>query len=91
LAPYAIVIRAFTEGRISAREFEALYLTLFKHDDRLEPGKEFDVLDALFGDVDAFSDDEDVRVAVGGIDEDQLRQRASTALARLDPGRPRES
>ena len=46
-------------------------------------GKEFDVLDGLFADVDEYVSDPTLRATVGGLDGEELRQRAGDAYERL--------
>lgn len=86
IAKYAGVITDFVKHKVSAEEFETRYLKLFKHDDDQVPGPEFDVLDRLFADVDDYVADPELRRAVRGIDEEELRTRAKAAYHRLYPG-----
>lgn len=84
LAPYAILMRAFLENRLTGPEFELLYLDLFKSDGQIRPKEIFDVLDGLFADVDDYCPDEDLRKQVGGLDDAQLRERVRSAEERLE-------
>lgn len=80
---YLVLIAAFVTGRLAASEFEPIYLALFKCDPGGRPEPIYDVLDALFGDVDAYSpfpNPEETR----WIDESELRARAAKALERLE-------
>lgn len=83
LVPYVVLLRAFVERRLSGLEFESLFLGLFKNDQMVRPEEIYEVLDALFADVDSFCSDPELRAEVGGLDEDQLRRRVGTALDRL--------
>jgi Bacterial self-protective colicin-like immunity len=83
LVQYVILIRAFLENRLTGREFQLLYLSLFKSDSRHRPNEIFDILDALFADVDDYCYDDELRQRAGGIDESQLRERAGSAEKRL--------
>lgn len=83
LAPYVIMIRAFMDGRLAATEFETLFLVTFKRDATQWSDDVFRVLDALFSDVDDYHPDARVREQTGGIDDEELRSRAGSALNRL--------
>ena len=83
ILPYAILLSAFTERRITAREFEQLYMAIFKNDPTEWGRLVFDVLDGLFGDVDEYCSDPVLRTEVGGMDDEELRVSAESALVRL--------
>ena len=83
VAPYAILLRLFIDGRMTAGEFEVIFLSLYKNDPTDWPGEIFDVLDRLFGDVDDFVADDRLRTETGGIDADELRHRASATFDQL--------
>ena len=80
---YKPIIERFVAGEISATQFEDEFLTYFKADSNQVPGGDFDVLDALFADVDEYVDDPTLRAEVGGLDENELRNRAREAFRRL--------
>ena len=82
LDEYTALMRSFVEGGMTALEFESAYLSLFKNDSTLWSGPEFTILDGLFADVDAFVADPTIRDE-GDLDEAQLKDRASEALAKL--------
>ena len=84
IAPYAVMLRLFIDGRISADEFEVVFLRLYKVDPTDWPADLFDVLDTLFADVDAYCAADEIRAEVQGLDADQLRERAAHALSRLE-------
>ena len=79
LEPYLELLASFLTGSVDIPAFEGRYLDLFKRDEVIRPDEVFEVLDALFSDVDAYSpepvDDE--------IGEERLRQSASQAYDRL--------
>jgi hypothetical protein len=81
--PYAVLLRLFLDGAVSAPEFELLFLGAYKNDQTSWPSDVFDVLDSLFGDVDDYCADDAIRARVHGIDEHELRDRAGNAFARL--------
>lgn len=83
ILPYVILLSAFTERRITAREFEQLYMAIFKNDPNEWESPVFGVLDSLFGDVDEYCSDPVLRAEVGGIDDEELRVSAEAALVRL--------
>jgi len=81
--PYAVLLRSFCEGGMSADELEVVFLRLYKLDPTQWPADLFAVLDAFFADVDAYCPDDALRAEVGGLDADELRERASQTLGRL--------
>jgi Bacterial self-protective colicin-like immunity len=83
LVPYAILIRAFLEERLTSREFRALFFALFKSDEKSRPQAIFDILDGLFADIDSYVYDHDLRRRIGGLNEQQLRERVREAENRL--------
>lgn len=83
VAPYAILLRLFVAGAMSADEFEVVFLRLYKSDATDWPPELFDVLDRLFADVDDYCADPALRGTVGGIGEDALRVRCEVAVAKL--------
>lgn len=68
---------------MSADELEVVFLRLYKLDPTQWPADLFAVLDAFFADVDAYCPDDALRAEVGGLDADELRERASQTLGRL--------
>lgn len=83
LGKYRDMLRGFTVGDISADYFETEYLARFKNDPDQVTGEEFDVLDALFADVDEYVDDAALRDRAGGINAEELRARTKIAYTRL--------
>jgi hypothetical protein len=83
VAPYAILLRLFVTEAMSAGEFEAVFLKLYKSDPTQWPPELFAVLDRLFADVDDYCSDPVLRASVGGLDEEALRSRCEAALAQL--------
>ncbi|MGV0656609.1 colicin immunity domain-containing protein [Mycolicibacterium thermoresistibile] len=83
LIGYKPIIGRFVSGESSAAQFEEDFLSYFKSDANQVPGEDFDILDALFADVDDYVDDPALRAEVGGLDENELRERASNAYRRL--------
>lgn len=82
LDAYIRLIRSFLKTEIAVTEFERRYLTLFKNDATNWGQKEYEVLNGLFLDVDAFCADPKLRRS-GHIDEPKLRKQCETALKRL--------
>lgn len=80
---YRDIIYRFISGQSSAAQFEEQFLSYFKADQNQVSGAEFDVLDALFADVDEYVEDPELRAEVGGIDEAELQRRALRAFRRL--------
>ncbi len=51
---YVALIEAYVTGCINSEQFEPIYLALFKNDPGGRPDSVFQVLDALFVDVDSY-------------------------------------
>ncbi|MCA1674485.1 MAG: colicin immunity domain-containing protein [Actinobacteria bacterium] len=83
LAAYRPIMARFLAGETSAEEFEREYLTTFKNDANQVLGAEFDVLDGLFADVDEYVADPALRAQVGGLGDDELKERVRAAHRRL--------
>ncbi len=82
LSPYIHLIESFVENKIDANEFERSYLLMFKNDTNSWTEAEYENLNHLFGEVDAFCADPELR-GESDIDEDQLRETAKMTLAML--------
>ena len=83
LDPYIDLLAAFVErNELDGPAFETRFLKLFKGDETMFPDEEFFVLDKLFGDVDAYEPDSDLR-GEDNIDDDELRASAVESLAKL--------
>lgn len=81
--PYAILLRLFSDENLTADEFEVVFLRLYKLDPTQWPADLFAVLDSFFAAVDAYCPDDALRAETGGLDADQLRERALQTLNRL--------
>jgi hypothetical protein len=82
LEPYVDLIRSFLTNQIKSASFEREYLQRFKNDLTRWNPDEYEVLNDLFGDVDAFCSDPDLR-SPGDLDEEQLRESAQGAMEKL--------
>lgn len=91
---YKELISQFITGNISAPEFQSAYIAMFKRDDDIELGSEFDVLEYLFTSADGYVQDpearsylrakyHDFRKAGQGLDDDELRNEAREAYRQL--------
>ncbi|MEU0876875.1 colicin immunity domain-containing protein [Nocardia brasiliensis] len=85
LALYEGILRRFISGETDALTFESEYLTAFKSEKTRFGPLVFDLLDALFADVDDYVSDAQLRAEAGGLDDEELRQRASATYRRLFP------
>ena len=83
LRGYKDMIGRFISEKSTAGQFEQEFLNYFKTDENQIPGPHFDILDALFADVDDYVDIPSLRAQVGGVDELELRDRAREAFRRL--------
>lgn len=82
LNPYIHLINSFIENKIDANEFEGRYLSMFKEDTTDWTEEEYQNLNYLFGEVDAFTPAPELRNQ-DEIDEDQLREATKITLAKL--------
>lgn len=83
VAPYAVLLRLFVDGAMSADEFEVVFLRLYKADSTDWSPDLFRLLDGLFADVDDYCPEPRLRRSVGGLDEKALRANCKLALAEL--------
>ncbi|WP_160147657.1 colicin immunity domain-containing protein [Arthrobacter sp. TS-15] len=81
VAPYAVLLLLLAQSRISADEFETLFLPLYKSDSTKWPEEIYRVLDQLFYAVDDYNRDPILRD--NDVDANQLRSRAALAFAEL--------
>lgn len=81
LRPYLDLLGSFLSHKMTAAEFERRYLHLFKADDEIRPDAVFEILDALFSDVDAYS--AEFGESDEHLTEPQLRDRAAKAYRSL--------
>ena len=86
---YLSLLKRFLSEELSAEEFQAAYLDMFKHENEQFESTTFLVLDALFGDVDSFVSDPAMRSELQSqnagsyLDEITLRRRVSDAYEKL--------
>ena len=88
VGPYWFLIEAFVEDRLSAPEFESLYLRLFQYDPT-RWHELYDILHPLFTDVDAYTSDALLR-GPGDLDDRQLKEQAVKAKKALEEVVPSE-
>jgi hypothetical protein len=82
LLEYVRLIESFVANEIDAQAFEALYLEKFKNDPTEWTEPEYEVLNDLFSDIDAFCANPQLRGS-DDLDEDQLRNSSELALRRI--------
>lgn len=82
---YAMLLNRFLDGKISTEEFQCTYLRCFKNEDRKLDESLFELLDELFGDVDAFCTDQELLAENPDfyVDEAALREKTAQSLQRL--------
>lgn len=80
---YIGLIKSFTEGGISAAEFEKSYLAMFKNETSVLSEEEYQILDRLFSSVDLFCEDESIRDE-DDLDEEKLLSDAESAVLKLE-------
>lgn len=79
---YTALITQFVDGKISASQFEASYLELFKNETEILPEDVYSVLNSLFSDVDAYCKDPVLRDN-DDLNEDELLVCAKEALKNI--------
>src|SRR5678816_1274786 len=82
LSPYIDLMKSFLANKIDAHEFEDRYLSMFKEDTTDWTEEEYENLNYLFGEIDAFTPDPELRNE-NDIDEDQLREATKMTLTKL--------
>lgn len=82
LDPYIHLMKSFLENKIDANDFERRYFSMFKNDTSSWTEAEYENLNYLFGELDAFCADPELR-GENDIDEDQLREATKMTLAKL--------
>ncbi|MGC2653590.1 MAG: colicin immunity domain-containing protein [Mycobacterium sp.] len=80
---YKDLILSYVNRKISAEQFESAYLELFKHDTDQVLGVQFNILENLFFAIDDFVADPELRAAVHGLNEEDLRKHALEAYQQL--------
>ncbi|MFI1462970.1 colicin immunity domain-containing protein [Nocardia carnea] len=83
VAGYKPILESLLSGKSGADEFGQNYLHHFKNDRNQATGPDFDILDELFASVDDYVSEPALREEVGGIDEKELRVRASEVYGKL--------
>jgi Bacterial self-protective colicin-like immunity len=82
LARYGYLVQSLISREIDARTFERIYLERFKNDPTDWSEAEYEILNDLFGDVDAFCSDPQF-CGPDDLNEEQLRHKAKIALKKL--------
>ncbi|MCC6504632.1 MAG: hypothetical protein IT475_04220 [Aquimonas sp.] len=82
---YELLLNRFLEGEQSAEEFQHVYLARFKGEERKLDEPFFELLDGLFGDVDAFTTDQELIADNPGfyLNEVALREKVYLVLKQL--------
>ncbi|PSO73701.1 MAG: hypothetical protein BRC42_03955 [Cyanobacteria bacterium QS_1_48_34] len=81
---YIVLLKDFVTEKKSAEEFEEQFLQLFKNESDLLSPREFQILDQLFSDVDAYcSNPELIEDPWFDLSEAQLRVSARNTLDKL--------
>jgi hypothetical protein len=82
LDEYSTLIEAYLSNKIDALSFEREYLAKFKADSTNWSDREFEVLNSIFTDLDAFCSDPSLRDELD-IDEFRLRENTNRNLKNL--------
>lgn len=82
---YRAILQDFVDGKLTTPAFEKTYFTKFKNETREIGDATFEVLDQLFGDIDACTSNISLIAENPSyyIDEDQLKERVKKAIASL--------
>lgn len=82
LTPYIELMYRFCERKITASEFEEKFLTLYKNDPTNWSSVEFQALEEVFGAVDAFCADDELRDE-DDLDEEQLLSQVAISCKKI--------
>jgi Bacterial self-protective colicin-like immunity len=93
-AKYKSLIAQFINRQISAADFESTYLKMFKNEEEIIGGEEFDILEYLFTSADGYVADPELRSRIltenpdsrkygQGLDDEELRADAREAYRQL--------
>jgi Bacterial self-protective colicin-like immunity len=82
---YVRTMQDFVQGALSTTDFVTAYLNKFKNETRELGEEEFEMLDELFGDIDAYTPDASLIAEKPNfyIDEAQLRERVAMTISKL--------
>jgi hypothetical protein len=82
---YTRMMRSFIQGAMPTTEFVKGYLDKFKNETRQLSEDEFEILDELFGDIDAYTPDATLIAENPSfyVDEIQLRERVAMTIEKL--------
>ena len=83
LWPYIALFDALVARRVTVAEFEVIFLAMYKNDPTSWPRAVFDALETVFGTVDEFCEDEQLRAEVHGLGPDEVMAEVERCLARL--------
>lgn len=85
---YVKLLSEFLSGEMGAPDFQRAYLRKFKMETERLDDSTFGLLDTLFGDVDAYTSDQELLMENPSyyLDEGGLRNRVAQALNDLQPG-----
>jgi hypothetical protein len=82
---YKALIQSYLSDEFSSLEFQILYIEKFKNEERLLDDCLFLILDEFFGDVDAYTEDEELLAENSDfyLNKNMFRERAGNILNRL--------
>ncbi|EKT4440062.1 colicin immunity domain-containing protein [Stenotrophomonas maltophilia] len=85
---YLSLITSYIDGKIDTKSFSRMYLEKFKNERSELPEDAFEILDRLFGDVDSYTDDEELLASMPSfyLSAEQLKEQAAMAAAELANG-----
>ena len=82
---YVLMMQRFLDGDMPTTDFENSYLAKFKNETRDLGEEAFEVLDELFGDIDAYTPDANLIAENPNfyVSESQLRERVAMVINKL--------
>lgn len=87
---YLDLLQRFAAGSVSVEDFQGQYLRKFKAEDRPLDEETFQVLDRLFGDIEAFTPNDILRKRVNAVTRgwslplSQLQESVRRSIVRLE-------
>lgn len=82
ITKYKVLLNQFVDREVSAPQFEAAFLEMFKNEPSIFPEDIYEILNNLFIDVDAYCEDESLRDD-NDLDDEGLLASAKIALDKL--------
>lgn len=81
--PYKILLQLLATRKLSAIEFQTIFLPLYKNDPKIWDEESFSLLESVFADVDALTDMQDADILGETLSEEQFVLRGAEHLSHM--------